>query len=119
VLQTAGTVGHEERGVCSRTALSIAAHLNAAGLDNRIFGSAKRALAHAGLDETVKRRLREMYRGLDLVALLEQMREAQTETELGQRAIDRQDGPHRADAHKLGLVVQYRTATLRKVHLDG
>jgi hypothetical protein len=45
----------------------------------------ERALAHAGLDETVKRRLREMYRVLDLVALLEQMREAQTETELGQR----------------------------------
>jgi len=87
VLQTAGTVGHEERGVCSRTALSIAAHLNAAGLDNRIFGSAKRALAHAGLDETVKRRLREIYRALDLVALLEQMREAQTETALANALI--------------------------------
>ena len=36
---------------------------------------------------TVKRRLREIYRALDLVALLEQMREAQTETALANALI--------------------------------
>jgi len=47
----------------------------------------ERALAHPALDEAVKRELREMYRALDPVALLAQMREAQTE--LGRRVDQR------------------------------
>src|SRR5437763_16784592 len=47
----------------------------------------ERALAHPAVDEAVKRRLRETYRALDPVALLAQMREAQTE--LGRRVDQR------------------------------
>jgi Integrase core domain len=47
----------------------------------------ERALAHPAVDETVKRRLREMYCALDPVALLAQMRAAQDE--LGQRVDQR------------------------------
>jgi hypothetical protein len=39
----------------------------------------ERALAHPKLSETIKRRLRKMYRGLDPVALLVEMRAAQEE----------------------------------------
>jgi len=46
----------------------------------------ERALAHPKLDKAIKRRLREMYRRLDPVALLAQMRAAQEE--LGER-VDR------------------------------
>jgi hypothetical protein len=49
----------------------------------------ERALAHPALDAPSKRRLREMYRALDPVALLAEMREAQNE--LGQR-IDQRAG---------------------------
>jgi Integrase core domain len=47
----------------------------------------ERALAHPAVDEAVKRRLGETYRVLDPVALLAQMREAQTE--LGRRVDQR------------------------------
>ena len=46
----------------------------------------ERALAHPKLDKAIKRRLREMHRRLDPVALLAQMRAAQEE--LGER-VDR------------------------------
>jgi hypothetical protein len=47
----------------------------------------ERALAHPALDEAVKNRLREIYRALDPVALLTEMRQAQAE--LGQRVDQR------------------------------
>jgi hypothetical protein len=54
-----------------------------------------RALAHPALDEAVKHGLREMYHTLDPVALLAEMRKAQTE--LGQR-VDRRAGTAAAAA---------------------
>ncbi|MBV9561683.1 MAG: transposase family protein, partial [Bradyrhizobium sp.] len=49
----------------------------------------ERALVHTNLDEAFKRRLREIYRSLDPLALLAQMRDAQNE--LGKR-VDRRAG---------------------------
>ena len=50
----------------------------------------ERALAHPTLDKAIKRRLRELHRNLDPVALLAEMREAQAQ--LGHR-VDRRPGP--------------------------
>jgi Integrase core domain len=51
----------------------------------------ERAFAHPAVDEAVKRRLREVYSALDPVALLAQMRDAQTA--LGQRVDQRAGTP--------------------------
>jgi Integrase core domain len=82
----------------------------------------ERALAHPALDETVKRRLREMYRALDPVALLAQMREAQNE--LGQR-VDQRAGtvaaavaPAQSDAaiFARGLGEDWKKGEQRAIH---
>ena len=59
----------------------------------------ERALAHPAVDETVKRRLREMHRTLDPVALFSEMRQAQAE--LGQR-VDRRAGSVPAPPAEVG-----------------
>ncbi len=65
-----------------------------------------RALEHHGIDEVIKKRLREVRAGLDPIALLAEMRAAQTE--LGHRVDCRQvrgDGTERHDgAHETGPV---------------
>src|SRR5262245_5264148 len=74
----------------------------------------ERALAHRALAKSVKRRLREVYRSLDPIALLGEIRAAQAE--LGER-VDRRAGATRAGtkpsmadtitfAHALGKTVE-------------
>ena len=58
-----------------------------------------RALAHPAIDKAIKRRLRELHRNLDPVALLAEMREAQAE--LGNRVDRRPGSPVQPSAQEL------------------